>query len=303
MLLVIYAFAWPLDPWAAAIALLFAAFSPLDLAMARRAWPDELLSLCSALIALLLVRACAKPANRRAAVAALALGAYATLVKETGALLLAFAALLLAISSWRARGPTSAVRWLLGGLAALAAAVGLTALAFRGFAPVWGALSAMQRAAVHNKYVLQYQTGDVRYYARGLALLQPLPMLLGFAGAAFALKPTAWLAGGLRGRAVPTALVTLGWMTLVLASAMTALPQKNLRFLSPIYPLLFLLAGALIVGAWRALAVRMTRPARAASATAIAVALIGAAWLDHARFVDYFVTRGIADLAVPWFTR
>lgn len=303
LLLALYGFARLLDPWSAAIATLFAAFSPLDLAMSRRAWPDEPLGLCATAVALLLARFRERPTSALAAISALALSAWAATIKETGLFVLGFATLVLAFTAWRASGPAAAARWLAGGIVAFLAAAGITAWLCGGIAPVWTALVAMQRAAEHNPYVLQYQTGDLRYYIRGLALLQPMPVALGLAGAVLALKPAEFLWSRLHGRAPQAALLTLGWMTLALGIALALLPQKNLRFLSPVYPACDLLAGALIVAAWRHLAVRISRAWRFAGATALAAGLVGAAWLDYTRFLAWFVSRGIPDLATPWFKR
>ena len=104
-----------------------------------------------------------------------------------------------------------------------------------------------------------------------------------------------------RGRAVTPALATLGWMSLTVGAAIAVLPQKNMRFLSPVYPALDLLAAAVIVGGLRQASARLPRAAGIALFVMLAIGLLAAGYLDQARFVRYFITGGIADLATPWF--
>ena len=300
-LLLIYGVGTMLDPWVAPIALLFAVVSPLDLAMSRRVWPDSLMGFCAMLLAWWLTRALAQPGRMRAGIAALAAGAYAVMVKETGLFLLGFATGALAIAAWRAGGSRGAIQWLAGGLAALILAAAATAFACGGIEPVRSAVAALRHGAPTNAYMREYQTGDLRYYARGLALLQPVPIALGLVGATLALKPLSSLFTVLRGRAVTPALATLGWMSLTVGAAIAVLPQKNMRFLSPVYPALDLLAAAVIVGGLRQASARLPRAAGIALFVMLAIGLLAAGYLDQARFVRYFITGGIADLATPWF--
>jgi hypothetical protein len=146
-----------------------------------------------------------------------------------------------------------------------------------------------------------YQSGGPGYYARGLLALQPLPVALGLLGAvAVALRAPA-LRAALEAPRARVALATLAAFTLAFAALALAWPQKNLRFLSPIYAPLDLLAGAVVVAALRRVRARLPAPAFRFGVAVIAVALLGLALADQQRFVELFIRRGIPDLATPWF--
>ena len=292
-----------LDPWAAVIALLFAAVSPLDLAMARRVWGDELLALCVLVSLWAFLEHGAAPRRARWPILCLIAAGYSILVKETGLLALGLATLGLALVAWRGRGARSSALALLAGAATLAASLAALAAACGGLEPLRATFARAASAGHVNEYMRNYQTGGPGYYVRGLALLQPLPALLGcLAAVPAALRSPVFrkLAERPRSR---FALVTLGGFAIAFAAAALVYPQKNLRFLSPLYAPLDLLAAALVraLAAW--LRARLPAPAFRLAAGTIALSLLAAAAADHHRFIEYFIRRGIPDLATPWFTR
>src|SRR5262249_3042668 len=138
------------------------------------------------------------------------------------------------------------------------------------------------------------------YYVRGLGLLQPLPMALGAIAAALAAVRVPFLRAGVDRDVAPT---TLAWLTIAFVAAALTYPQKNLRFLSPIYAPIDLLAAWLVTRLVERLGTRLPAAAFRFAVGAIAAMLIAAAAADHHRFVELFVRRGIPDLATPWFTR
>jgi len=286
-------------PWAALLALGFAVPSPVDLALARRAWGDELLALVT--LAALVAFLEHGDGSRRTvwALACLFLAAYSVLVKETGILILAMATLGLTVAAWRASGPRAAVAMLGAGVIAGLLAIGTLVLAGGGASLVRSALSVASTAARSNPYVLRYQTGGIVYYARGLALLEPVPAVLGAASAL--LVAGLWLRGRIdvaRPRE-QRALSALAALVLGLGTAAVLYPQKNLRFLSPLYASLDLLAAALIVRATRAAAPRLSPRVLRITASAGLLVLVLSGVVEHGRFVEYFVRRGIPDLVTP----
>ena len=288
-----------LSPWATAIALLFAVVSPLDRAMARRVWGDELFALC-ALASLHAFIAWAAGARRaRWWVLCLGLAGFSILVKETGLVVLGCATAGLVIVACRASGPRGAALALLAGAATLVVSVAVLAVACGGLEPLRATFARVAAASHSNDYMMKYQTGGPGYYARGLMLLQPVPMVLGLLGAvAVALR---WPALRSTPRA-EKALVTLAAFTLAFVALALVWPQKNMRFLSPIYAPLDLLAGAVVVVALDAMRGRLPAPARRIGVALVAAALLAAAIADQQRFVELFIRRGIPDLATPWFT-
>src|SRR5262245_18158942 len=96
-------------PWVAAMALLFAIVSPMDLAMARRAWGDEPFALLTLLVTWTFMLHARAPRRRGWAIACLALAGYSILTKESGMLVLALATGGLVVVTWRASGARGAL--------------------------------------------------------------------------------------------------------------------------------------------------------------------------------------------------
>lgn len=300
-----------LGPGAAVVALCFMAASPPDLAIARRVWQDGLLGLLALgmLYALLAHRARdavagspSGPQPRTAwAVVVLALGGYSLLVKETGLLLLALGTLGLAWTAWREAGPRRAAVTLIAGAAAFAIAVGLLAILCGGLAPLRDTFTRAMAAESTSPYMLKYQTGSPFYYVTGFGMLQPLPFALGFAAALLVVLRVPLRAGAWSTPVTRNALGVTAWLVLAFAAVAALYPQKNLRFLAPIYAPVYLLAGALAHAGLVSLRPRVSRAVFAALAVVLAVALVALALADMRRFHEFFIRLGIPDLATPWF--
>lgn len=291
-----------LNPWATAIALLFAVVSPLDRAMARRVWGDELFAACALATLHAFIAWASGPRRTRWMVLCLVFAGYSILIKETGLMVLGCATAGLAIVAWRASGPRGAALALLAGAATLVASIAALAIACGGLEPLRATFARMAAASHGNEYMMKYQTGGPGYYVRGLMALQPLPIILGLLGAvAVALRWPA-LRWSFKTPRAQTALATLAAFTLAFAALALVWPQKNLRFLSPIYAPLDLLAGAALWAALNARRWRLPAPALRIGVALVAVALLAAAIADQQRFVELFLRRGIPDLATPWFT-
>jgi hypothetical protein len=276
---------------------------------------DDVLGLVATLMLWAFVRAAARPRSRAWPVLVFALGVCATLVKETGVLLVILGAVGLAIVKWRAglesadRSPLRValgpVAMLLAGAAGLLVAAAIFSLASGGFAPWWKAFTFATRAVASNEYVREYQTGSALYYARGLAILQPLPWLLGIVAALLVVARAPFLRSGWSRPGSGSALQSVAWYTLAFLLVACFYPQKNMRFLSPIYAPVALLAAVMIRAAWEwtgaRLATRGRNPLRIATALG-ALLLLLSLGADVRRFADLFLRREIPDLATPWFT-
>ncbi len=292
-----------LDLWTAALAVGFLAVSPLDLAIARRAWVDAVLGLVATAMLWAFVGAARRPGGWMRPLAVFGLGACALLVKETGLLLVSFATVGLAWAEWRAtrswRRP--ALMLLGGGASILAAGIALT-VACGGLAPWREALGQAARSVATNEYVQRYQTGSPLYYARGLAILQPLPWLLGLVGALLVTGGRSFMRAHWEKPGAGRALTAAGWFVVLFGLAASLYTQKNLRFLSPIYAPVALLAAALVRASLAAARARMPSGAFRTLVLAVAVLLAVAAAADVRRFADFFLKRDILDLALPWLT-
>jgi asparagine N-glycosylation enzyme membrane subunit Stt3 len=95
----------------------------------------------------------------------------------------------------------------------------------------------------------------------------------------------------------------LGTFVVVFLVVSCAYNSKNMRFLSPIYAPVAMLAGALLMRLANALRARLPLLAWRGVVLAAAAALVFSAWRDARRFDHYFNEMQIQDLATPWFTQ
>jgi asparagine N-glycosylation enzyme membrane subunit Stt3 len=154
-----------------------------------------------------------------------------------------------------------------------------------------------------DDYIREYQTGGPGYYVTGLRLLQPVPWALGVLAALLAvLRPRA-LTGLAASPHRTTALRLLGGYVLVFLAVSCAYSSKNMRFLSPLYAPVALLAAAFVVRVFAVLRARLPAAAWRTAVAAVAVVLVLSAWADARRFDHYFNEIQIQDLATPWFTK
>jgi len=313
-------------PGAAAITAILLAVSPMDLAIARRAWQDDVFALVAALVIGALAWRAARggasaaaggaairrerktesapdrrsSSSARATLAFFVLCGASLLVKESALALLAVGTAFLAWNAWRERGPIAALPPLAGFVLTIAAVVGLLA-AIAGWEPVWRTWRSFVSSPAANPYVAKYQTGSPLYYARGLLLLQPLAAGIGSAGVTIGVLRPRWLAA--RSEASRRALFALAVTTAGFAIVTALLPVKSLRFLSPAFPPAAILGAAAVVAGLRAVGTRTSRSTLRLAVAVVAVVLALSAWQDLRRFYDLFVRRGIPDLATPWFTQ
>jgi 4-amino-4-deoxy-L-arabinose transferase-like glycosyltransferase len=291
-----------LGPWIAVMAMLFLAVSPLDLALARRAWQDDLM----ALLTLLMLWAFLRHATRggRAAIATFfAVSAYALLVKESAVIPFGLGTLGLAYLAWRnSRGARRPLLVLAAGAATALVALGVVVRVSGGWSELQRTLALSREANAPDDYMRNYQTGGVGYYVTGLRLLQPVPFLLGACGALLAVLRAPFLRSRLARPRPGRVLAALGWLVVGFCAVSFSYYSKNMRFLSPIFAAVALLAATLVQAGFSSLRDRVPRPLAVACAWALALALSASALLDARRFDHYFNELQMQDLATPWFT-
>jgi hypothetical protein len=297
--------AWNLlSPWCAALAMLFLAVSPLDLALARRAWQDDVVALATLAIVALLLKALARPGERRWRIAFFAVSGVTLLIKESVALPFGFGGCVLAWDSWaRSRDLRRAVAPLAWGAAVTALVVGVVITLCGGLAPARALLAMTPDAWAPDAYLREYQTGGVGYYVTGLRILQPVPWLLGCVAAVLAVVGSPPLRGPWRSAAGGHALRVLGGYVVFFLTISCVYGSKNMRFLSPIYSPVAVLAAALVMSVLGWLRARVPLAAWRGAVAAVAGLLLLAAWSDARRFDHYFNEIQIQDLATPWFTK
>ena len=297
--------AWVLlSPWCAVLAMLFLAVSPLDLALARRAWQDDVVALATLSIVALLLKALARPDERRWRVAFFLVSGVTLLIKESVALPFGFGGCVLAWDSWvRSRDARRAVAPLAWGAAVTALVIGAVIALCGGLAPARALLAMTPEAWAPDAYLREYQTGGVGYYVIGLRILQPVPWLLGCIAAALAVVDAPLLRGPWCAASGGRALRVLGGYVFFFLTVSCIYSSKNMRFLSPIYSPVAMLAAALVMSVLRWLEARAPLAARRGAVAVVAGLLLLAAWSDARRFDHYFNEIQIQDLATPWFTK
>jgi len=286
--------------WPGLVALLFLAASPLDLAMARRAWVDPLLGALTVGMICASARLLGRPERLVALVVFLVLGAWGLLVKESGAIALSAGCVGLAFHAWQTRRSLAlAARPLLGGLTALALAAALLVWLSGGIQPLVQVYRPMPGSPV-SEYLARYDSGGPGYYVVGLLLLQPVPFVLGVLGALMVILRVRLGAAFPAGEEAQRLVTALAWfLALFLVTLMTQHP-KNMRLLAPVLVPLYLLAATLVCALLSELRRRL-RPSLGWGVTAAAGGALGlAAFLDVDRFVHYFIVSGVPDLATPW---
>ena len=288
-----------LEPWTAVPAMLFFAVSPLDLALARRAWQDDVMALVTLLAVWAFLRHL-RSGGRGALAAFFAIAGYGMLVKESGVIAFALGTLGLAWIAWlrsrRLREPLLVLA--LGAVTALCAfavVVGVTG----GWAELRRLYALSREALAPDDYLRRYQMGGPGYYVTGLRILQPVPFLFGAAAALLAILRVPFLRGSERSRG---ALAALGALVLGFGAVAFGYYSKNMRFLSPIYAPTFLLAAALIAAIAGWVRARAPRALARTVIAVIAIAVAASAALDVRRFDHWFNELEMQDLATPWFT-
>jgi hypothetical protein len=303
-LVLVGAIAWEfIAPWAAPLAVGFAAVAPLDRALSRRVWGDSLVALLVLAMLYAFARHLRQPERRRWNLAVFALGAATVLVKESGLFFLALGTLGMVIFRPGRGVARAGLGFNLAAAAlALAVAVATLALASGGLAPLRATFARAAVAASSNAYMQEFQRGGPGYYVTGFARTQPVSMLLGFAAAVAALAAPGWR----RRLATPWArstVVTFAVLVLAYAALAFVYPQKNLRFLSPLFAPLDLLAAWLVWTVLDSLRTRLPRRAFVTALVSTIILLAASAIFEQQRFVHYFIDHGVPDLATPWFTR
>ena len=220
------------------------------------------------------------------------LGSYCLLVKESGIALYGLCFLwLLWIFLLREKSVRRSLLLVLGAGVGIGTSVALIAWTSGGLGQAVGVIRHNMGSVEHNEYARIFQSGRWTSYAEGLWMLSPVTTLLSVLGIG-----SVMLRRGLTRRNshvdIAMALFFVAFVT------MATLPRHlhNLRYISPVSGLFFLLAG---VGGWWVVSTvgsalnERVRPVAGAVALA---ALLATAVADYRNFREIFLMHGAPDL-------
>lgn len=283
--------------WVTVFAMSFMAASPLELAMARRAWQDGFFGCLGLSVIYLCCEISRSPRRLIFYPLFFIAGAYLLLVKESGAVIYGIGCAWIAwvLFARERRGLRAAIFTALAAMAAVAAFL-IQANICGGVGPVVELVKNTMSSFGHNEYAINYQSGPWYYYIKGLWMLNPLATVF-FAVGVLAAALRAFFKKGIAGIDDGHLLSDLVIFAAVFI-AIATIPQylKNLRFISPVLGIFYLLGG---FGFWYFVSAAAARAKGAILAAVFSLALITlilAASADYARFDRLFVKNGVVDL-------
>lgn len=289
------------NPWVALLAVSIAAVSPMDLALARRAWQDEVFGCVALWLMALSLELAAKPGSNVLRIATGIVGCFCLLIKESAVVVCGLCYLWLAWAFLvRDRSPRAFLGLSATGLAIGVVALGLMAWASGGIADVWQVTRNNMSSVAGNEYAVRYQSGNWLTYWNALWVVSPGATILSLIGLG---TVAASLGSGKRlVSLIPSKTVWIWLSAYFLAFLVVASIPKylhNLRYVSPALGAFYLLAG---IGAWKSwqwIAELGLRKARRVASIVVAGCTIAILVCDLLNFRTVFIKGQVPDLAYP----
>lgn len=287
--------------WAVLIGLALLSVSPLDLAMARRAWQDSVVAGIGILLFYLCVEASTSSRPQWWRVCFWIVGSYFLLIKELALFIYALCALWLVIDVWQRGFSWKAVAAVSipSGLVVLVS-YGAVMWVSGGTGPVLQLYQHMTQALAWNEYVHLYQRGPWYSFALGFWVLSPVTTLLcglGISQIILRRKPFA-LGLGLDPRQLQAARAMALFICAVLTAATIPQDFKCLRFVAVIQAPVYLIDGLLISYLLTAGRSRLPPAGWYAAVCAVAMTVALVCLTDYTRFQRIFVQYQLDDLAI-----
>ncbi|PZR72977.1 MAG: hypothetical protein DLM73_11765 [Chthoniobacterales bacterium] len=287
--------------WAVLIGLALLSVSPIDLAIARRAWQDSVWGCIGLFLFYLCMEASVSSRPKFWRICFWVVAAYFLVIKESALVVYGLCTLWLVGSAWlQERSLQKGFRIAI--MSALVAAASFAALAWcsGGAGPLVETIRHTVEAREWNQYGHQYQRGPWHSFLTGFWVMSPITALLAIVGIATMTGPRNSRLGLLtldpRQRQIGWAMVYL-ISTLVFALTVAA-DLKNLRYVTILLGPCCLLSGLgmvhLLVLAKSNLTISGYR-----STVCAAVLILGLTCLtDYRRFERVFVRYALDDLAI-----
>ena len=242
------------NPYITLFGLIFLSVSPMDLTIARRAWQDAMLGTLAALLIYITCEITRSKRNVLWYTLFVLLGSYCILIKESGTAIYALCILwALSVLFMKKRFMPDGVFLIVA--CAAGAAISITVLAYSvgGFSIILETLKHHIASIPYNKYAAAYQSGPWYNLLLGLWVLNPVNFCLCIVGIAVTLFRGAF---GRKETGVknyynrPAVLGMIFFMLTFLILTILAPHCQNLRYLSVLYGLFYLMAG---LGLWQLL--------------------------------------------------
>ena len=289
------------DRWAVLIGLALLSVSPLDLAMARRAWLDSVVGGIGILLFYLCAEASVSSRPRWWRVCFWIVASYFLLIKEFALFIYALCALWLVMDVWRRGFSWKAV-------AAVSIPCGLVVIVSYG-AVMWvsgGARPVLQlyqhmgQALSWNQYAHLYQRGPWYSFPLGFWVLSPVTTLLcGLGIGQIILRRKSFThVLGLDPRQWRAAWAMAVFISAVLVAATLPPDFKSLRYITVILAPLYLIDGLLINYLLTAGRSRLAPAGWYVAVCAVAVTVALVCITDYTRFQRIFVQYQLDDLAI-----
>ncbi|UCD14792.1 MAG: glycosyltransferase family 39 protein, partial [Candidatus Omnitrophota bacterium] len=283
--------------WVTLVAFGWMSVSPMDLAIAQRAWQDGVL----ALVALLLVYVCAEISYKRRRVSWFillgVLGSFCVLIKETGIIIYGLCIIwVLWVTFVKEKSLGRSLFVIIFSLCSIGISIFLISKACGGFLNVTDAIRHNIGSLTRSEYALIYNSGPWFRILQGFFFLSPVAAILSLVGIIGIILP-----GKGENAFLGRRRVILGIIFFTLSFTVISLfPQnlRNLRFFSVVFIPFYLMAGTGSYYIVRFLKGRVRAPLFYLGAAAIILGISAAGFFDYQNFKALFVVKETPDLAV-----
>jgi hypothetical protein len=287
-------------PWTAFFSLIFLSVSPMDLALARRAWQDGVVGFFSALMIYVTCEIISNPDRRAWRWGFLVLGLTIMWVKTTLVAVYGLCLFWIIAVHYFRDGSLKKIHKLLGAsvLVSFISFVTLCHVA-GGFQPLFEAFGNHVDWLPYNEYAVKFEDGPWYAFVHGFFILSPVTTVFFFVSLitlgvrGFILKD-----GGSWIRGPKEILGGLILIIIVLHVLMTIPPYfKNLRLLSPIYVPFYLIVGSGLATLLRMIQDRFKGFLKVGAILMLLLVVGFSVQLDYRNYKDFLAETNIDDLS------
>lgn len=288
------------NPWVALAALFFMSISPMDLAIARRCWTDEMF----ALLAVSMVYFCCEIARKpRPVWYALfwIVSAYFLLMKELAAVFYGLCVIwLIGLALFKERSIPKTILVIVISVVAAGASAFILIQVSGGLPTVLNLLKHVKEAIPTNQYALDYQAGPWYTIFAGFWILSPAVSFLSLLGIACAAAPKRFFDLAYEETGAYNAIWRMILaVTAAFVLAVVVIPYShNLRYISSVFAPFYIMSG---LGLWWAISFVRKFSKGPSFYLVIAIVVIGvvtAGVIDYKNFEHTFIKKGIPDLSI-----